>query len=176
VDYTLGGPMPIGGTEYVRIPLRPEASSSSMEYASSSSSYGGYAANYLFLNSRTGVSSWLLPTARQLFIAELLLSETLHKQGNDKIAGIVYALVDKDTDGDGRLSARDTITVAASAADGSGFHLLTKGVDRLFALTQIADDRFLILYQKKQETVSELYDIAAMKKLAQHTVPTITSE
>jgi hypothetical protein len=50
---------------------------------------------------------------------------------------------------------------------------LIEAIDRLYSVQQIADDRLLVLYQKNQQTISELFSIPAMVRLQQSSVPRI---
>jgi hypothetical protein len=78
---------------------------------------------------------------------------------------MLYVVVDRDSNGDGRLSERDAQSVAASAVDGTDYRKLIEGIEQLYSVQQISDDRVLVLYQKDAQTVSELYSVPSMQPL-----------
>jgi hypothetical protein len=51
---------------------------------------------------------------------------------------------------------------------------LIEGVDQLYSVKQIADDKVLVLYQKNRETVSALYGVPSMALLMQASVPKVS--
>ncbi|MGJ4925749.1 hypothetical protein ACQR1I_10550 [Bradyrhizobium sp. HKCCYLS2038] len=87
--------------------------------------------------------------------------------------GIIYAVVEKDSNGDGRLTSKDAVSVAVSDVQGGGFRKLLDGVGRLDAVQQIADDKVMLLYQKDQETIVEVYGLPSMERLSQSSIPKI---
>lgn len=48
-----------------------------------------------------------------------------------------------------------------------------EGIERLYSIQQIADDKVLVLYQKNQQTISELYNVPAMVRLQQSSIPKV---
>jgi hypothetical protein len=174
-EFVLGYPYTIAGTDYTRVPLYRDQSYDMSYYLKSS---GGNEVNYLFLNNRTGESKWLLQTTNQLFISDIVISEELKKSndGSEKAVGIMFSVVEIDTNKDGRLSEKDTIAIASSSIDGTGYKKLIENIDRLYAFKQIADDKIIILYQRNNETISEVYETPSMKKLSQNTIPKVNLE
>jgi hypothetical protein len=164
-EFVLGYPDMMTGTDYVRIPLYLDQSYDMSYYSKSS---GGNEVNYLFLNVSNNESKWLLEGTSQLFISDTVLSDKSKDLPDEasKTVGFVYALVEKDSDGDGRLTNKDAITISASNADGTQYTKLIEGIEWLYSTRQIADDKFLILYRKNKETVSVLFGVPSMKQIA----------
>ena len=51
---------------------------------------------------------------------------------------------------------------------------MIEGVDQLYSVKQIADDKVLVLYQKNRETVSALYSVPSIALLTQTSVPKVS--
>jgi hypothetical protein len=171
-ELVVGYPRMIAGTDYAKAPLYRTQSYDISYYSKNSA---GNDVNYLFLNSRTGESKWLMPTAAQLFISHEVLLEKLNKvtEEKNKVIGIVYTVVEKDTNGDSRLTEKDKIVVSHSSPDGSEYKKLVEGIDRIHGIDQIADDRMIIFYERNKETMSEIYELPSMKKVSQNAIPKI---
>ena len=86
---------------------------------------------------------------------------------------MIYSVVERDSNGDNRLTDKDAVSLATSAVDGTNYRKLIEGIERLYSVQQIADDKMLVLYQKDQTTLSELYSVPAMVRLQQSSIPKI---
>lgn len=174
-EFILGYPDVMTGTDYIKIPLYRDQH---YEMSSYSKKSGGNEVNYLFVSASSNEGRWLLETTDQLFISETILSERLKNLPAEeaKVLGVVYSLVEKDSDGDGRLTNRDLITVSASDAGGRSYRELIEGIERLYAIRQIADDKFLVLYQANKETISGLYSVPSMTQISQQKIPQVRLE
>jgi hypothetical protein len=171
-DFVFGYPDTMVGTDYVKIPLYRDQPYD-MQYYSKSSEWNEV--NYLFLNASNNESKWLLDGTNQLFISDISLSDKLEDRPTEtnKTVGFVYELVEDDSDDDGRLTNRDAITISTSNTNGTQYKKLIEGIDRLYSVRQIADDKLLVLYQKNKETVSELYSVPSMKQISQQKIPQV---
>jgi hypothetical protein len=171
-EFSLGNPGAIPGIPYVQVPL-----SRGRRYGVGSLYSGGsqQAVNYLFLNTSTNESRWLFNGVGQLILDSHVLFNKLKEANDSSRAAVaaVHVVVEKDTDGDKRLTEKDAVSLATSAADGTNYRKLIEGVDQLYAVKQIADDKVLVLYQKDRETVSELYGLPSMEPLMRSTVPKV---
>jgi hypothetical protein len=174
-EFTLGNPTTIAGAQYVRVPLYRGQSFSTSGSSLYSKSSEQNVVNYLFLNFSSNESRWLFENAGQLLISSQLLSNKLKTMPDEQsvTVGIVYSVVERDSNGDNRLTGNDAISLAASAVDGTNYRKLIEGIERLYSVQQIADDRLLVLYQKNQQTISELYSVPALMRLQQSSVPKI---
>jgi hypothetical protein len=132
--------------------------------------------NLLFLNISTNESRWLFNGVGQSVLDSHTLFNKL-KDANDPsraAVAVVHVVVERDTDGDKRLTEKDAISLATSATDGTNYRKLIEGVDQLYSVKQIADDKVLVLYQKNRETVSALYGVPSMALLMQASVPKVS--
>lgn len=172
-EFSLGNPSAIAGIPYVQVPLYR-----GRRYGVGSIYSGGsqQAVNLLFLNISTNENRWLFNGAGQLIFDSHVLFNKL-KDANDpsRVAiAFVHVVVEKDTDADKRLTERDAISLATSATDGTNYRKLIEGIDQLYSVKQIADDRVLILYQKNRETISALYSVPSLAPLMQANVPKVS--
>jgi hypothetical protein len=170
-EFTLGSVQTIEGTPYVQIPLYRGQS-----YASAGSLYSKTSerntANYLFLNTATYESRWLFDGAGQLITDSEVLFSKLKRSPDEARTGvgIILTIVEKDSNGDNRLTDKDAVSLAVSDVDGGRYRKLVEGIERLHVVRQIADDKVLVLYQKDQETVFELYSLPSMTRLQRSSI------
>ena len=171
-EFSLGTPSAMAATSYVQVPLyRGQSYGVGSIYSKGSQQ----AVNLLFLNSSTNESRWLFNGVGQLLLDSQVLFNKLKDAPDQPRAAVavVHVVVEKDTDGDKRLTGKDAISLATSATDGTNYRKLIEGIDQLYSVQQIADDKVLVLYQKNRETVSELYGVPSMAPLAQASVPKV---
>ena len=163
-EFTLERPDVIAGTPYVRVPLRRGQTYGGGSFSSKSTVQ---IVNYLFLNTSTNRSRWLFERADQLILESHDVFSKLKSSPDEthRSVGMLYVVVDRDSNGDGRLSERDAQSLAASAVDGTDYRKLIEGIEQLYSVQQISDDRVLVLYQKNAQTVSELYSVPSMQPL-----------
>jgi hypothetical protein len=170
-EFSLGNPSAIAGISYVQVPLYR-----GRRYGVGSIYSGGSQQVVLFLNISTNESRWLFNGVGQLIIDSHVLFNKL-KDANDPLrtaVAVVHVVVEKDTDGDKRLTEKDAVSLATSTTDGANYRKLIEGVDQLYSVKQIADDKVLVLYQKNRETVSALYGVPSMALLMQASVPKVS--
>jgi len=173
-QFFLETPEAVAGTSFVRVPLHRAQAYRGGSF-SSSSKHTYQIVNHLFLNIATNESRWLFESANQLILQSQSLFSKLKDSPDEsrKTVGLLYVVVDKDSNGDGRLSERDSISLATSAVDGTGYRKLIEGIEQVYSARQVADDRVLVLYQKNQQTVSGLYSVPAMLPLNQTDLPKV---
>jgi hypothetical protein len=170
-EFTLGTPSILAGTDYVRVPLYRGQSYGASYYSKSSEQN---VVNYLFLNTSTSESRWLFESAGQLLTtSQVLLARLTSPRDEQKAVAMIYAIVERDSNGDNRLTERDAISLATSAVGGDQYRKLIEGIDRLYSVEQITDDKVLVLYQKNRQTVSEFYSVPSMARLTQSIVPKV---
>jgi hypothetical protein len=171
-EFTLGAADILVGTGYVRVPLYRGQSYSASYYSKSSEQN---VVNYLFLNTSTDESRWLFESAGQLLISsQVLLAKLNSSREEQKAVAMIYTVVERDSNGDSRLTGKDAISLATSAVDGDKYRKLIEGIERLYSVEQIADDKVLVLYQKNQQTVSEFYSVPSMVRLMQASIPKVS--
>jgi hypothetical protein len=147
-EMRLGVPVPVSGTVFVRVPLH-RAQKTNVTYYSKS--IGASTVNELFVDNTNGQSAWLFKGVDRLIVNHSDILSQL-KSAQPSVTSIVYTLVEKDTNGDERLSSNDKVSVGYSAPDGSAYTPLLDNVDKLFAIDQVADDRLIILYARQGES------------------------
>lgn len=171
-DFSLGLAVTLEGTPYVKIPLYRGQAYAASYYPKSSERND---VNYLFVNIVTGDSRWLFESAAQLVTdSDILYAKVRNSPGDPRVSvGIMYTLVEKDTNGDSRLTNKDAVSLAVSNVDGSQFRKLVEGVERVYFIRRIADDKVLVVYQKDQGSIFELYSVPSMIRAQQSSIPKI---
>ena len=171
-EFSLGSAVAIAGTSYVRVPLYRGQIYPGSYYPKRSDQN---VVNYLFLNTSTNENRWLLERVGQLIVESQILFNKVKSTPDEARTGVgvFYAVIDKDSNGDNRLSERDAVSLAAGAVDGTNYRKLIENIEQLYSIQQIADDKVLVLYQKNQQTFSELYSVPGMERLTQATIPKV---
>ncbi|MDD2774697.1 MAG: hypothetical protein PHU06_01945 [Gallionella sp.] len=115
--------------------------------------------NLLFVTGQNQTAHWLFKNHKNL----ILTAVQLHEKGNNDsdqtpTRALYLEYVTQDTDGDGHLSDKDSLNIALTKTDGSGFLDVLRGVDRVLFHELLTPESLSILYQKnktlRQATVS----------------------
>ena len=96
-------------------------------------------------------------------------------KSRETVSPVPSLTIEKDSNGDNRLTEKDAVSLATSKIDGTNYKRLIEGIDQLYSIQQVSDDRVLVLYQKNQQTFSEVYSVPSMERLAQANVPKVDS-
>lgn len=171
-EFSLGRAGAIAGTPYVQVSLfrgQSYGGSGSLNLKRSDRNV----VNLLFVNISTNEARWLFEGTGQLILESHLMFDRMKAASDDTrtSVGSFYVVVDKDTNGDKRLSENDSVTLAASAADGTGYRKLIEGIEQVYSVQQVADDKALALYLKDKQTVSQLFSLPGMQPLKQTIIP-----
>jgi CRISPR/Cas system CMR-associated protein Cmr1 (group 7 of RAMP superfamily) len=142
--WRLGYLKDVDGTPYLMIPLHSDQSYAQSYYSKSSYS----TRNYLFINSDTNQKHWLLDTNDYLIMNDEMLSVEKNNAKNRKVRAILYHMVKKDTNGDGRLTHDDLSVVALSKPDGTEFREIFSDLDVFIGHRVIDKNSALLIYQK----------------------------
>lgn len=163
-EFRFGHPNSADATDYLTLPLYQNEISASVSYMSKGHSN---AVNYLIINMQTNAITWLRPKNDQLFLSDYSLTIS------ERTIARIYTLVEKDTDGDGRLTSSDRITIAASLPDGSAYQTLIENAGQVHSIQQAGDDRMVILYQKDRTFFSDIFAIPDMTLISHQPAPDI---
>lgn len=131
-------------------------------------SYSGR--NLLFIDGESNQSKWLFPTNNQMITSCKFLPKDDEYKNKD-VNFIVYEIVTEDTNGDKKLTSDDTASIAVSSFDGSNYKVIAPKVNRLIDVSQISNDRILMIYQKNKIGYSATYSIAGFSLLDQKELP-----
>ncbi|GEM_PF-940665 len=140
------------GTPVLRAPLR-RSQTYALDYALSSVSKEAHSdINYLFFNPQSREAHWLRPN----HTAIILRDEHFFGFGNEdedpeakekrEVRLFLYQIVERDSNGDQRLTSEDEKTIAISAPSGQGYRVVAEAVAELYNSRFIAENRFLLLY------------------------------
>ena len=154
------------GTDILRSPLSEIQSGGSF----SSSGYGGFTRNFLFVNPPDLKSWWLLPDQKGIIQESHDLSNPRSGDSRRVVASI-YEIITKDTNGDGRISPDDSSRAYFSTnAAGSGLEL-TKDSIRVIAVEQVSDSQAIVLFQTPTETRATTFLITNGNIVSEAAIP-----
>ncbi len=147
-EWELGNLREVDGTTYLMVPLYSDQSYTQSYYSKSTRS----TRNYLFLDSETGNSKWLFANNDYLIASDSFISETNDKENNrlesKSVIAVLYQLIKQDTNGDGRLTNNDLLTIAFTHFNGNDYQEVLSGVDRFLGYKVLKANSLLILYQR----------------------------
>jgi len=139
----------LGKFEQVGSTLRAELSTD-QNYSFGSSDKTAYALrNYLFFDPQTNQARWLKPSMDSIILSTTCLPKRKDDTCFDPPQLFVYEIVEKDTNGDERLSESDLKSLAISDPQGQHFKTILQAVDHVNYAALLSPDRLLILYTAK---------------------------
>ena len=148
----------VEGTQVFRAPLQME-----QEYELTVSSKETTSVqNYLFYDPANDRSYWLRGGAPALFAETHELPEREYGERVPVVATL-YEIVERDTDGDQRLTEDDRKTLAISDASGTRLTTLLKDVSEMHSATITAGNTALIIYTAAGKLHAATVDIAMQK-------------
>ena len=112
------------------------------------------AKNILFIDKQSNKSSWLFPKNSQL-IEDYFSFPRIgypppfinnNKKAESKV--IFYEVIDKDTNGDGKVTAQDSKSLALSDILGKNYKVIVKDISRVITIKEAGEDMLTIVYQK----------------------------
>jgi hypothetical protein len=159
----------IPGASVLRAPLNVRQT-----YAlGSGSKEAGSTRNYLYFEPSTRATSWLRPSMDGLILSSVPLPSAEYGEKKVNAVTYVHVTVDKDTDGDDRLTESDAKQIAISAPDGKGYRVLVTKADRLNDATLIGPTRLLILYSAGNKlNAVEVNPVDPAAPVTEYEVPT----
>ncbi|MBR0827667.1 hypothetical protein JQ596_19245 [Bradyrhizobium manausense] len=123
-------------------------------------SYGdGSDVNVLFVNILTNESRWLFEgTGQQILGSHWMFDRVAEAR---TAVGAFHIVGDRDTN----------VALVAVAADGTNSRKLIEGIEKVYSVKQVADDKALVLYLKDKQAMSALFSLPSMALLTQAKLP-----
>lgn len=116
-------------------------------------SYPRTAKNILFIDKQSNKSSWLFSKNSQLIEEYFSFPRTDYspfmmnnKKSESKV--IFYKVIDRDTNGDGKITAQDSQSLALSNTEGKYYKVIVKDISRVITIKEVGEDMLTIVYQK----------------------------
>mgnify|MGYP000954309856 CR=1 FL=1 len=132
----------IAGSSVLRAPLTVRQT-----YAIGSvSEEAGPTRNYLYLDPSSRAAHWLRPTMSGVILSSIPIPASEFGEQELKAVVFVHVTVDRDSNGDDRLTESDSKQIAVSAPDGTGYRVLVAEAEKLNAATLISPTRLLVVY------------------------------
>jgi hypothetical protein len=167
-EQKLGAFETIEGSAVMRAPLQLK-----QEYPGTNYSVKGTVAsqNYLFFDPVSHASHWLITGNRGLILEAMALpAKNFNRQVEIPVEAVVYTLVDTDSNGDGKLSDADLITIAISDPNGKHFaRLLTRG-ERVNGARLSGKGMLVVLYTAAKQLRAADVDLSSGKVVRESVV------
>jgi hypothetical protein len=157
----LGSPERVQGTDFIVYPAMREQTSQGAPYFKKDSQ--GNEVNRFFVNRTTGAGQWLFSGNQNLILSsQWLFAVEPANSSNDKLqtSAAVYAVVEKDTNKDLVLNAKDSSSVAISNFDGTGYAVLVADVDDVQSIQQISATMLIVSYTKQEKQNLEAFNFS----------------
>jgi hypothetical protein len=159
----LGSPERVTGTDFIAYPAMREQTSRGASYFTKDSK--GNVINRYFVNRTTGAGQWLFSGNQNLILSsQWLLAGEPADNYNDKLqtSAAIYVVVEKDTNKDLVLNAKDTSSVAISNFDGTGYAVL---VDDVQSIQQISATMLIVSYTKQEKQNLEAFNFSTKSSI-----------
>jgi len=151
----------LSGTEYITLELSSDKSTVDSlgarinDYGSSYSDYRAHPAkNIIFINTKNNDRQWLFKNNDQLILENRDI-DFKKENADEKITQIIiYSIINRDTNADGVLNAKDGVSLGASHPSGEKYVGLIEDVQQLISIARIDSDNLLIIYQKNGEALT----------------------
>jgi hypothetical protein len=114
---------------------------------SSGPGYVSETRNALFLSGQDKKARWLFPTQSNVILVAAQLRQKVGESDRGPTQALYVEYVSQDTDGDGRLSAKDHSNVALTLPNGTGMADVLKGVSRVLSYELVGDKQLSVVYQ-----------------------------
>lgn len=157
---------PVAGTSTVIVPLEQEASSRGFVSSGGTSSV---TRNLLFIDLSSGEQRWLIEGSNALIPHYRLVERDVARGKDAEVIAILIEVVKSDTDGDGRLSDEDRLTVAFAKPDGTGYTEALMDIDRLLGNRQMGDE-LLVGFERDGMAQLSTIRLTDFRVVATHTI------
>lgn len=176
--WRLGSITELTGTDYIYLPLESEkkevpVSGEMFAKVGKRAYYFNPSRNILFVNKKTQAMHWLFKSNKQLITALELVSKDKRHDSQRNIEAILYQVITKDTNGDGKLTADDSVDVAISNPDGSEYKEVLKSVERLIGVVMLDEKELLIMYQSGGNGLAAKVKIGKELNISENAIPRI---
>ena len=168
---TLGQFKAISGTDYM---IANIGSDGKGEYESFSGGYGsgGYAHNYVFLNTKDNIVIRLLPTNDYLIVETARYPQADKDDKNVRPARwITYSIVKSDTNNDKKLSPEDWDVMAVSDVSGNDYKEVLSGIEKYYGQTMRDEATLIVIYQKDKKKYVSSLDLISKTVISTNELP-----
>lgn len=176
--WVLGRSRSVSGSMIIYIPLESENKNLDIKHRESEMNFysgGGYrrtfAKNVLFIDTKTDEMNWLFEDVDQLIVSIDQLPKNYDESKTTKY--ITYAVITKDTNGDGKINENDNAALAYSNLDGSGYQVILDDHERLISEILHEDDVLSVVYQKSGAGFVSRYSLNPFKLITNAELPKI---
>ena len=143
-----------------------------------SSGYGGsQIRNVLFLSGKDLESTWLYEEHSNLINCFRKLQTSNKYNGEDPVLALYISVIKEDTNNDGDLSDKDSVTLALARVDGSDYLEVNKGIAKILDST-VTDGGGSVsfLLHIGSDVVVKKYSLSTFELVSERTISEITKE
>lgn len=159
----------IQGSTVIRAPLTVRQTYS----IGSGSKEAGSIRNYLYVEPTKHTAHWLRSSMDGVILSSVALPSPAYGENKKDVVAYVHVIVDKDSNGDNRLTESDTKQIAISAPNGKNYRVLIPKADRLNEATILDSGRLLILYSLGSKLAAvELNPVDPSSSVTEYVLPT----
>lgn len=166
-----GSMLNVPGTPHVMLRLESDQSYSQSYYSKSTSS----ARNYLFINGQSSAAHWLFDRQDYLITGFNFLSRNDYRKQETPPRAILYEVVKRDSDNDGRLSSNDLESIGLSMPDGTNYKEIVQEIDSLIGHVLVDDDLVLLVYERDGEGYRARVQLSDFTVLQEEMLPKVSS-
>lgn len=143
-------------------------------------SFSSYRSDYgdevnLMLVDGNGTGQWVFRGNERLISARNTILETAPNDGSEKeqnAIGFAITVIDADTNGDGKLTAKDRQTLYGYLLGGEGaVKLMT--ADEFLGASQFGTDRYVVVYAEKDTARSAVFSLPGFKLISDKPLPNV---
>ena len=135
------------------------------------------AKNILFINSQNNSSSWLFKGNNQLIVE---FSSVSNRQGympfpmmqEEEGRALYYKVVNRDTNGDGKVTSKDSPNLAVSDMLGKNYKVLVENVSHIISVKEM-EKSLMFVYQKAGVGYSMQVSLNGFKVLSNNMLPKV---
>jgi hypothetical protein len=154
-EFNLNPFMPLAGTSYLMASYQASQTYQQSYYSKSTSS----ARNYLFFNTDTASTHWLVPKNEWLFLRSEQINNYQAATKSEKVVGLWYEVVKTDTNNDRRLTEFDRKVLALSDASGENYKELLPNVDQVIGSHKQGANTLFWFYKASGKTFVAKVDL-----------------
>jgi hypothetical protein len=183
--WSLGSPRKISGTDFYYIALQSEKLTVETRESAVENFNGGGIHNFIggnynptksknvmLINGNTNTRSWLFQSTEQLIIeiTPLILDE--YNSDNAAI-GILYQVINSDTNQDSKLDNSDKPTFALSKVDGTNYTEIITGYNNIVQSDLNIEGNLFVVFTNNNEVYSMVIDMITFKVISKSPLPKV---
>ncbi len=129
--------------------------------------------NYYFHDAHERVGRWLVDGNDLLFTSNRRVWSRGEYDDSGSVLGVLYEVVESDTNGDGELTEDDVTSLAFSDARGRGYTVATQGIEGISDYSVLSDSVVVVLCRTGEDVRAIELDFDSMEVLHDSSVVSV---